>query len=316
MSQEVHKAQELVYELRIAEAMTRRLLTVERDTTMRQVKELMRENRISGLPVVSDGELVGIVTLEDLILALERGDLDAQAHFYMTYPVHTISQDENAIRALNVFAKKRVGRLPVVDDQDHLVGIITPGDVTRGLLKALQAAYHEEEIRRYRASHLFEDITSDRTSLLLRYNVEQGDFRRAGKASSQIKLALSRLGLDPRVIRRVAIASYEAEMNIVIHSSSGGVLGAQVTSASVVLVAFNRGPIIPDVEAAMQPGYSTAPDSVREMGFGAGMGLSNIKSCSDRMYLQSIPHRGTRLEVLINLTPSRDEAGDETTANS
>ena len=312
---EVHKAQELVYELRIGEAMTRRLLTVARETPMREIKELMRENRISGLPVVTDGELVGIVSLEDLILALERGDLDAPAHYYMTYPVHTIRQDENAIRALNVFAKMRVGRLPVVDENDNLVGIITPGDVTRGLLKALQAAYHEEEIRRYRASHLFEDLTSDHTSLLLKYDVSKGDFQRAGSASSQIKLALNRLGLDPRVVRRVAIASYEAEMNIVIHSATGGYLSAQVTSGAIVLVAHNSEPIIPDIQTAMQPGYSTAPDSVREMGFGAGMGLSNIRSCADAMDLASSSGQGTRLEVMVQLAPVRNEAENEVTAD-
>ena len=108
------------------------------------------------------------------------------------------------------------------------------------------------------------------------------DFQRAGRASSRIKQTLSRLGVDPRIVRRVAIVSYEAEMNIVIHSSSGGDIVVEVTPELVAVLAYDRGPGIPDIERAMQPGFSTAPDWIREMGFGAGMGLSNIQACVGR----------------------------------
>ena len=279
---------------------------------MRQVKALLRDNRISGLPVLQDDELVGIVSIEDLILALERGELDGPIERVMTRDVQTIRESELAVRALSVFARAGVGRLPVLDAESRLVGIVTPGDITRGVLDALQHAYEDEEIRRYRASHVFDDMKSDHTSLVLRYEVPVGDFARAGRASSQLKNTLNRLGVDPRIVRRVAIISYESEMNIVIHSKEGGELAVEVAPEMITLVAHDVGPGIPDVEKAMQPGYSTAPDWIREMGFGAGMGLSNIQTCADTMHLSSSASEGTRLEASVQLKPSTEKASHET----
>lgn len=298
---EIYKTQELIYEMKVGQIMTSRLITVTPETTMRAVKNLLRDNRISGLPVLAEGVLVGIVSVEDLIVAMEQNALDAPVSQRMTRRVHTIYEDESVVQAVNKFAQTRVGRLPVINRREQLVGILTPDDITRGLLKALQHAYHEEEIRRYRASHLFEDIASDRTSLILRYTIPVRDFDRAGRASSQLKQTLNRLGIKPHIVRRIAIAAYEAEMNIVIHSVSGGEMVVEVAPGSITLVATDEGPGIPDIEKAMQPGFSTAPDWIREMGFGAGMGLNNIQSCTDEMRLESAPDRGTRLEAVVYL---------------
>lgn len=308
---EVQKAQELVYELRIGDIMTRRLITVAPDATMRQVKTLLRDHRLSGLPVLVAGNLVGIVSIEDVIRALETNALDAPVSHYMSTLLHTIGEGESAISAVKVFARTNVGRLPVLDEERRLVGIITPGDITRGVLKALEKAYQEEEIRRYRVRHVFEDMASDRTSLILRYEVAARDFTRGGRASSQIKQTLNRLGVDPRVVRRAAVVSYEAEMNIVIHSTAGGTLAAEINPELIALLAYDTGPGIDDLEQARRPGFSTAPDWIREMGFGAGMGLSNIQDSADEMYLHSWPGRGTRLEAVIYLKPSNRKASDE-----
>jgi CBS domain-containing protein/anti-sigma regulatory factor (Ser/Thr protein kinase) len=309
---EVLKAQELVYELKIGDIMTRALITVAPETSMREVKRLLRENRISGLPVMRDSRLVGIVSIEDLIRALEANDLDGEANRYMSSLVHTIGERESAVRAINVFGRASVGRLPVVDDEGQLVGILTPGDITKGVLRALERAYHEEELRRYRVRHVFEDITSDHTSLILRYEVAVRDFKRAGRASSQLKQTLVRLGIEPRIVRRVAIVSYEAEMNIVIHSEHGGNLVAEINPELIAILAYDTGPGIEDLQAAMQAGWSTAPDWIREMGFGAGMGLVNIKATADEMHLDSWPRRGTKLEAVIYLKPREGKTGHET----
>jgi CBS domain-containing protein/anti-sigma regulatory factor (Ser/Thr protein kinase) len=312
---EVQKIQELVYELKIGDIMTRRVFTVTAATTMRKVRDLMRDHRISGLPVLSGSDLAGIISIQDLIHALEENALDAPVSQYMSTMLYTMGEREFAVRALSVFAKTNVGRLPVVDDDGRLVGVISRGDITRGLLKALEKVYHEEEIRRYRVRHVFEDIVSDQTSLILRYEIAVRDFTRAGRASSQLKQTLNRLGIDPRIVRRVAIVSYEAEMNIVIHSSSGGNLVAEISPDLIVIVAYDRGPGIQDVEQAMQPGFSTAPDWIREMGFGAGMGLANINSCADQMHIDSWPLQGTRLEAVIHLNRFEGKATDESEPN-
>ena len=312
---EVQKIQELVYELKIGDIMTRRVFTVTAATTMREVRDLMRDHRISGLPVLSGSDLAGIISIQDLIHALEENALDAPVSQYMSTMLYTMGEREFAVRALSVFAKTTVGRLPVVDDDGRLVGVISRGDITRGLLKALEKVYQEEEIRRYRVRHVFEDIVSDQTSLILRYEVPHRDFTRAGRASSQLKQTLNRLGIDPRIVRRVAIVCYEAEMNIVIHSTSGGNLVAEIRPDLIVIVAFDRGPGIQDVEQAMQPGFSTAPDWIREMGFGAGMGLANINSCADELHIDSWPLPGTRLEAIIHLNRSEGKATDESEPN-
>jgi CBS domain-containing protein/anti-sigma regulatory factor (Ser/Thr protein kinase) len=308
---EVFKAQELVYELKIGDIMTRKLVTAEPGLTMREVKSILRDRRISGMPVLSDGHLAGIISIEDLIRALEANDLDAPVLRYMSPLVHTIGERESAVHALNAFAVAGVGRLPVVDDDGRLVGILTPGDITRGVLKALEQAYHEEEIRRYRARHVFEDIVSDQTSLILRYEIKVRDFQAAGKASSQIKQTLNRLGVNPRIVRRVAIVCYEAEMNIVIHSTTGGNVVAEINPELIAIMVSDSGPGITDIEQAMKPGFSTAPDWIREMGFGAGMGLSNIQACADSMVLNSWPMKGTQLEAIIYLKPVKPAEGND-----
>jgi anti-sigma regulatory factor (Ser/Thr protein kinase) len=217
----------------------------------------------------------------------------------MTREVVTVREEDSIIEAVKKFAQYRFGRLPVVDAGGNLVGILTGDDITRGLLEAIGLDYHEDEIRRYRASHIFEDIESNNTSLMLRYTIKACDFQHGGEASSKIRRALNRLGATPQVVRRVGIAAYEAEMNIIIHTTQGGDIIVEVQPHRVRIVATDAGPGIEDVEKALQPGFSTAPEWIRELGFGAGMGLVNIKRCADEMHLGSTPGVGTRLEIVI-----------------
>jgi len=294
----ITRVEELVYELKVEEVMTREIKVLRPDKKIAEVLDLFREMRISGAPVVSDGNLIGLISIEDLIRALRdsgRVELKAAVEDYMTPNVITINSFDTIFEALKVFTRTKVGRLPVTDKHGNLAGIITKGDITRGLLNALQDDYQEEEIRRYRASHLFQDIISDRTSLILRYQIKPGDFTHGGSASSNIKRALLRLGADPQIARRCGIAIYEAEMNLIIHTLHGGHIRIEIEPHQIVMETIDDGPGIEDIELAMKPGYSTASDEVREMGFGAGMGLKNIQRCVDEMQLESIPGHGDRL---------------------
>lgn len=302
---EITKLQELTYELRVEDAMIRKVITVSPDATMAEFRETLRVNRISGTPVVEDGRMVGIVTIEDLIKALAAGELNATVRTRMFPTPITLYADEPLVHAVSRFSQHRFGRFPVVDRQGNLVGLLTQGDIVRAMLKRLEVDYREEEIHRYRASHIFEDIVADEAALVFGYHVVARDFARAGEASSGLKRTLTRLGIEPSVIRRVAVATYEAEINIVVYSD-GGEIVAEVRPDRIKIEAVDKGPGIPDIELAMQPGYSTAPDWVREMGFGAGMGLPNIQACADRMELRSTVGVGTHLTIVINLTrPSK-----------
>lgn len=133
-----------------------------------------------------------------------------------------------------------------------------------------------------------------------RFPVAKMDFGSAGEASAKIKRILKKLGVDINVVRRISIACYEAEINLVIHSD-GGELLLQVDQDAVTLVAQDVGPGIPDIDLAMSEGYSTASDDVRMMGFGAGMGLSNMARNSDRFEIHSHLGEGTTITMVFRL---------------
>ncbi len=135
--------------------------------------------------------------------------------------------------------------------------------------------------------------------IVLTYHVDGEDFSMAGEASSATKKMLKQLGFSPDLIRRVAIAMYEGEINMVIHAE-GGDAKVEITQEMVKIILADRGPGIKDIDLAMQEGYSTAPEEVRNLGFGAGMGLPNIKKYSDDLKIDSVPGVGTTLTITIN----------------
>ena len=296
---EINRVEELSYDLKTRDVMTTTLRTASPQMPLSKVLDILRIHRISGVTVLEEGNLVGIISLEDIVRAMEKNELAATTSQYMTRDVVTVASYDSIVKAIRIFTEKGLGRLPVVDEDQKLVGMITKGDITRGILVALQKDYKEEEVRRYRARHLFEDIISERTTLVLRYTIKAGDFTQGGKASSHIKRALIRLGADPQLTRRCCIAVYEAEMNLIIHTTNGGILKLEVEPHRITMSTTDDGPGIPDTEKVFQPGYSTATEQVREMGFGAGMGLVNMKRCVDTIDLNSKVGEGTKLVMRI-----------------
>ena len=136
--------------------------------------------------------------------------------------------------------------------------------------------------------------------MLKKYILSADDFSTAGEASSNFKSILKKLGLPPEIVRKVSIAMYEAEINTIVHGG-GGECTAEVDSKTITLVFTDHGPGISNIDLAMQEGYSTATDQIRELGFGAGMGLPNIKKYTDNMQIDTSPGKGTKLTLTINL---------------
>ena len=301
------KIQELTYELKIKEVMSKNVETVGSKMPVSHLRDVLYNKRISGVPVVNDNGLVGIVSIEDFINCLEQGEMDALIEDKMTKKIITLYADEPLVHAIMKFEKFGFGRFPVISRKDkQLVGIITKSDIIRGVLKELESVYHDEEERRYRASHIFNDIVADEVFLKFQYFVEGKNFDKAGEASTGLKKTLYRLGLSPDIIRRAAISTYEAEINIVAYTDGGEII-AYIDPHQIKIVITDKGPGIPDVEKAMKPGFSTAPGWVRELGFGAGMGLPNIKKFTDKMTLRSTVEIGTHLEIIIKLSDYRNE---------
>ena len=134
----------------------------------------------------------------------------------------------------------------------------------------------------------------------LHYEVDGNDFASAGEASSDTKRILKKLGISKEAIRKVSIAMYEGEINMVIHAG-GGVADVDITPERIDIVLSDKGPGIPDIELAMQEGYSTAPDNIRNIGFGAGIGLPNMKKYSDSMEIVTEVGVGTTIYMTVFL---------------
>jgi len=132
----------------------------------------------------------------------------------------------------------------------------------------------------------------------IEYHIEGGDFSAAGSASSEIKKILKQFNISPFLLRRIAVALYESEMNVVAHAYRG-IMRVEIQPSGIRVVVEDEGPGIEDIEIAMEEGFSTATEEVRQMGFGAGMGLPNIKKNSDEMRLISTPGIGTQLEFRV-----------------
>ena len=137
-------------------------------------------------------------------------------------------------------------------------------------------------------------------SVRFHFDVDGENFTSAGQASVQVKKNLRQLGIPAEIIRRVSIAMYEGEINLVIHAG-GGRADVVVSESSINIILDDDGPGIADVELAMREGYSTAPDNIRSLGFGAGMGLPNMKRYTDKMDIDTAPGKGTRITMRVDM---------------
>ncbi len=289
------RIQELAYGLKVRDVMTEKIFAVSRNCTMRDVQTIMKNNGISGVPVVDDRHVVGIISMHDIITAFEKSHLHDFVTKHMTPDVQTLRDEVPLSFALSAFGKYPYRRFPVVNEKNELVGIITPRNINLALIRELSRQLDEME-EHGAISHTDETVaTFHRAYRLTRY-----DFEHAGDASAELKRVLKSRGVSPKIIRRAAIASYELEINIVAHSH-GGTLTLFVDKSRLRIVATDFGPGIFDIEAAMSEGVSTANDWVRSQGFGAGMGLPNAKRVSDEFEIQSGVEMGTMVKAIVYL---------------
>ncbi|MBN1686563.1 MAG: CBS domain-containing protein [Spirochaetales bacterium] len=307
----IHKVQELVYELKIRDA-AHETVTISPETMMSQVRQILRSKKITAAPVVGDNKLLGIVSVEDYINWVQDGGEDVPVSQRMSRDLVTLFEDEAMVDAIKDFDRYKYYEFPVLSrSSGELIGIVTRFDVIASLLKALDIDYYRKEISQYQRTNFFQETVSESTFLTFNYTVAGGEIGRGGEVASKLKKNLSYLGIHPEVIRRVAIVTYEAEMNLIIYGG-GGQVKADLDCQKITVTVSDDGPGIDDVEKVMQPGFSTAPDWIRELGFGAGMGLPNIKNNSEQLSIDSKPGKGTRLKAIILWRCGRDgEPGDE-----
>jgi len=291
---------ELIYQLKIKDVMETAVITASKNQTMRHIQTLMRENRITGVPIVEGAKVVGLVSIDDIVTALDKGFIDSSVEERMTHNVIVLQDDMPLSFAISYLNKYRYSRFPVLNKDQDLVGILTSSNVIRSLLVEMN-----REVLRLEKMH--KEVVGVASSFAeMEFNVPHYDFELAGRASTEIKKALKQRNIDPKIIRRIAIASYELEINLVVHSL-GGTIHCSIRPDKVVIIAADTGPGIADVNQALQEGWSTADEYIRSLGFGAGMGLANTKRVSDEFTINSTVGVGTMVHSTVYTNSSKDE---------
>lgn len=300
---------ELLFRLKVKDVMTHPILTAKPSDTLRQIQHVMKGNHITGVPIAdATNSLLGIISMDDIVSALDNGWINDPAGLHMTTSVIVLEDSMSLSFCVTYFNKYSYGRFPVLDKDSKLVGIVTASDVVSTLLVALN-----REVERLEHNFVPERTGGPKAAegdRVIEFRTEPFNFETAGQASTEIKKTLKAAGVDAAIIRRIGIASYELEINQVVHSQ-GGVMRYFVSPEKLVIEAEDRGPGIPDIDKAMTEGFSTATERVRSLGFGAGMGLPNTKRVSDAFHIESELGKGTLVRSTFALARAQAPAVHE-----
>ncbi|MBN2510516.1 MAG: CBS domain-containing protein [Spirochaetales bacterium] len=283
---------DLIFKLKIKDVMSKDVVTGTKQESLRTIQQRMKLRGITGVPIVDGPRLIGIISIDDILNAFDQGHIDDPAEDHMTRNIIVLEDDMPLSFAISYFNKHGFGRFPVLDKKRCLVGIITNRDINTSLLIEVNRIVEQLEGEREHTQVTLEGEHSKQ------FPVKKHDFEHAGKASTEIKKFLKERQIHPTLIRRIAVASYEMEMNLVVHSDGGRLLFT-MNGERIEISAVDQGPGIPDVDKALEVGFSTANEWIRSLGFGAGMGLPNIKRVSDEFSIAS--DKGTTVRSVIFL---------------
>jgi CBS domain-containing protein len=284
---------ELIFRLKIKDVMSRKLVTASKTETLRTIQRRMKEGNVTGIPIVDDKRILGIVSMHDILTAFDSGTVDEAAESHMTRSLKVLEDDMPLSFAINYFNKFHYGRFPVLNKERELCGIITIRDINTTLLREVNRIVEDLE------DELNRNVADNHSVESRHYFVVSHDFENAGRASTEIKKILKKHHIDTKTIRRAAVACYELEMNLVVHST-GGKMEFRMDDEHISIRTTDDGPGIPDVDKALEEGFTTANDWIRSLGFGAGMGLPNVRRVSDEFSLVSEPEGGTEASAVIS----------------
>ena len=284
---------DIIYRLKIRDVMYPQVVTAAEDTPLLRIKALMKTENVTGIPIVRGERVLGIVSIDDILSAIDAGAMSKTAADRMTTTVIVLEDDMPLSFGIRYFDKFKYGRFPVIDTHKRLVGILSSRDILTSLLTEMNRELQQLE----KQLPVSEEKATD-TELRQRYSIRKNDFEHAGRASNEIKKCLVERQVAKADIRRVAVATYELEINMTIHSE-GGVLDVIVNPEGAVVTARDLAPGIDDVDQALREGFSTANDEIKALGFGAGLGLPNVKRVADRFDIQSALGSGTMVRADI-----------------
>ena len=261
---------------------------------------LMREKSISGVPIVdADFRLVGLISVSKIIEALADGRLADSVDSVMTRDVISLRAHDTFETILSCFQRFKFGRFPVVEEDGKLVGMITDTDVLSAIIRSFYSVYVHDQ-RRTMTLGSFSALSKEfENSADFVYDISCIGLENAGEGSARLKAFLQTKGFGESVVRRASVCAYEAEMNVCIHAGGQGSLRAIARNGEIIVRMEDEGPGIENIDLAMKEGWSTATDAIREMGFGAGMGLANIRRFSDHLVIISGKDKPTKLEMIF-----------------
>ncbi len=291
--------QEVILRLKVKDATKKQIFTAKKTDSLRCIQHMMRLNAISAVPILENDQLVGMISLNDIITALDKSYIDDPAEKHMAKTLIILEDDMPLSYAIPFFDKYSYHRFPVVDKNKRLSGMLSSRDILLALLRELNQEILELE-------KMINTEPADQTNWIKReFIVKKFDFENAGRASFELKKVLQGINTSRQIIRKAAVAAYELEINIAIHSD-GGMITFEIDDKKIVITARDKGPGIEDINLALQPGFSTASDWIRSMGFGAGMGLANTKKVSDDFLIESNSKTGSFIQSTIFIQPGED----------
>lgn len=292
-------------DIRASDIMTASVTALPPEKKMSHAKEMMNIKRISGIPIIDDTRhLLGIVTVEDIIHALEFNRLSEPIRNLMTRDVVVVHPDDRLSDLVGKFQEFRYGRFPVVDGDNVLRGIVSRKDILNGVLEKFNLIYVHDQKCMSTLNSEISFITGKQLTVgdaEFHYNIDTSDIGSAGVGAVMLKSFLADKGYPADIVRRIGVATYEAETNVIIHSHGSGDIFCFLREDLVMIRVVDNGVGIEDMDMAMKEGYSTAPDYVRELGFGAGMGIPNIKRFVDKLVILSEKNVGTQVEMILYL---------------
>ena len=288
--------QEVILRLKVKDATKRQIFTAKKTDSLRCIQNLMRDNGISAVPILENGQLVGMISINDIIIALDKSYIDDTAEKHMAKTLIILEDDMPLSFAIPFFDKYSYHRFPVVDKNKRLSGMLSSRDILLALLRELNKEILELE------KTINAEPVEQTNKIKREFIVKKFDFENAGRASFELKKVLQSINASRQIIRKAAVAAYELEINIAIHSD-GGMITFEIDDNKIVITARDKGPGIEDINLALQPGFSTASDWIRSMGFGAGMGLANTKKGSDSFVIESNAITGSFIQSIINFNP-------------
>lgn len=301
---------ELLFQLKVKDVMSSTVSTLSPNDSMRTIQQYMKTHRFTGMPITQDGKLIGMISMSDIVTAFDSGHIESPCKTYMTTELIVLQDDMPVSFAVSCFNKYKFGRFPVVNHLQKLVGIVTTTDLISALLAAMTDEVERLEDKEIKINGKQEIGSTSQLETIKKLPIyefvtEPFNFVTAGLASTEIKKVLRKMGIEKSIARRVGIASYELEINQVVHSK-GGIMKYTITppegkkAGKLLIDAIDTGPGIPDIQKALTEGFSTATDRVRSFGFGAGMGLPNTKRAADTFTIES-SSKGTTVHVSFQL---------------